>query len=553
MVPATTNDSSGNATSTIAAATGSTGRPFDQRHYLELNRARGETIRQLLAALRPVVKMTTALDVGCGLGFFASLLEASGLAIQGFDGRLENVIEARRRFPRIPFAERDIEDPGIVRLGEFDLVLCFGLLYHLENPMLAIRHLRALTGRGLLLESMCVPGRAATMMIRDEPRQEDQSLTETAMYPTEACLVKMLYRSGFAAVYRAATLPDHDEFRETDWNARRRTVLFASVTPVHVPGLELMIEPREERDPWARDDGIPNAPTISWRMRRFVKRPAKEKYVALLRKARRIFPELPIFLRLPFGAWWMAESSALDEQVIRGGFERAELHLVEKMLKPGMTVLDVGAHHGLYTLLAAKRVGAQGRVIAFEPSSRERKRLRKHLWVNRCSNVRIAGCALGESAGEADFFLVEGLHDWCNSLRPPDVEERTSTVRIGVRRLDDVLERLGINKVDFVKLDVEGAELGVLRGAERLLKGAARPAILVEVQDLRTRPWGYRAREIVQWLAATGYRWFELDTDGKLEPAAMDLAVYDANLVALPGERLAEFQGLLRTSRISRQ
>src|SRR5215475_8466172 len=101
--------------------------PFDQRHYLELNRARGETIRELLATLRPVLKLTTALDVGCGLGFFSSVLQCAGLSVQGFDGRLENVVEARRRFPRIPFAERDIEDREVIRLGQFDLVLCFGL------------------------------------------------------------------------------------------------------------------------------------------------------------------------------------------------------------------------------------------------------------------------------------------------------------------------------------------------------------------------------------------------------------------------------------------
>jgi hypothetical protein len=87
------------------------------------------------------------------------------------------------------------------------------------------------------------------MMLRDEPRQEDQSLTNTAVYPTETCLVKMLYRAGFAAVYRAAVMPDHDDFRETDLNERKRTVLFASVIPVYPPGLDLVIEPREEWDP----------------------------------------------------------------------------------------------------------------------------------------------------------------------------------------------------------------------------------------------------------------------------------------------------------------
>jgi hypothetical protein len=200
---------------------------FDRRHYLKPIQARGETIRRVVAGLKPALGLANALDAGCGL------------YVRGFDGRMENVVEARKRFPRIPFGQGDIQDPEIVRTGKFDLVLCFGLLYHLENPMLAIRHLRALTGKGLLLESMCVPGSQPDLVLREEPAQDDQSLTEIALYPSEGCLVKMLYRAGFAGVYRSAVLPDHDDFRETLEHARRRTVLFASVAPV----------PTEWRDP----------------------------------------------------------------------------------------------------------------------------------------------------------------------------------------------------------------------------------------------------------------------------------------------------------------
>jgi tRNA (mo5U34)-methyltransferase len=209
---------------------------FDQRHYLEL-RARGDTIRRLLAELKPALGLASAVDTGCGVGFFAQILHEWGLQVQGFDGRLENVIEARRRFPKIAFAQRDLEDAGIAGLGKFDLVLCFGLLYHVENPMLAIRHLRALSGRGLLLESMCVPGSGTGMVLREEPDQNDQSLTDIAMYPSEGCLVKMMYRAGFKAVYRVTAMPDHEDFRATRERARRRTMLFAGVEAVKLVGV----------------------------------------------------------------------------------------------------------------------------------------------------------------------------------------------------------------------------------------------------------------------------------------------------------------------------
>src|SRR5216683_870489 len=327
--------------------------PFDRRHYVELIRTRGETIRRLLPELKAALHLRTALDAGCGVGFFAQILHEWGLQVQAFDGRLENVIEARRRFPKIAFAQRDIEDAGIVGLGQFDLVLCFGLLYHVENPMLAVRHLRAMTRTGLLLESMCTPGGGTGMVLREEPDQDDQSLTDIAMYPSEGCLVKMLYRAGFTAVYRVAAMPDHEDFRETREHGRRRTVLFGSETPVRMAGFELMAEPGAGGDLWTRTSVGAGTATLRKRVRRFLELPAKEKYVSVALKARRVFPEMRIPLRLPFGAWWLAEKSALDSELMHAGaghgalrFERMEMQFVERFLQPGMTVLDVGAHHG---------------------------------------------------------------------------------------------------------------------------------------------------------------------------------------------------------------
>jgi FkbM family methyltransferase len=258
---------------------------------------------------------------------------------------------------------------------------------------------------------------------------------------------------------------------------------------------------------------------------------------------------MPIPLRLPFGAWWLAEKGALDHELMYGAFEEAEMRFVERLLRPGMTVVDVGAHHGLYTLLAAKRVGRRGRVIACEPSERERARLGKHLRVNRCRNVEVESCALGNERGEAELYLVDGFRDWGNSLRPPAVAEATRSVSVAVRKLDDVLAERGIERVDFIKLDAEGGELAVLEGARRLLQTAPRPAILAEVEDVRTRPWGYPARAIMQQLARWNYRWFALSEMGTLYPASADEESYDANFVALPEERAEEFQQMLSGSR----
>ena len=256
-------------------------------------------------------------------------------------------------------------------------------------------------------------------------------------------------------------------------------------------------------------------------------------------------PHMPIPLRLPCGVWWLAEESILDEKLLFGEFEIMERRFVKRLLRRNMTVVDVGAHHGLYTLLASKCVGWHGRVVAIEPSPRERGRLEKHLRLNRSSNVEVIPCAAGEVPGEAELYVVERFNDVCNSLRPPDTPEPVGAVCVKVRRLDDILCELDISKVDFIKLDAEGAELSVLYGAMKLLNRRPRPAMLVEVQDIRTRPWGYAAREILQFLVRMDYQWFAIAAKGALLPIPCNLETYDANLVALPIERTEEFLSLL--------
>jgi FkbM family methyltransferase len=353
----------------------------------------------------------------------------------------------------------------------------------------------------------------------------------------------MLYRAGFAKVYRAAPLPDHDDFRETREHKQRRTVLLASMIPIDVAGFRLFLEPRETEDPWAKNP--PQRTTLPQRIGRFLASPARKKYVTLANRARRIFPHIPIPLRLPFGVWWLAEESFQDQQLLVGEYETMERKFVQKLLRRDMTVVDVGAHHGLYTLLASKCVGWHGRVVSIEPSPRECARPEKHLRVNRSSNVELIACAAGEDAGDAELYVVDRFNDGCNSLRPPATSEPVRTVRVPVRRLDDILSELEISKVDFMKLDAEGAELSALYGALKLLNRDSRPAMLVEVQDLRTRPWGYAARELLQFLMRMNYQWFAIAAKDALLPISCVEETYDANLVALPVERTEEFLSLL--------
>jgi SAM-dependent methyltransferase len=241
-----------------------------------LNRSRGEVVSALSAELKEPLALKTALDVGCGLGYFSGLLQSLGLDVTAVDGRSENVEEASRRNPTVKFHTYNAEDPALRALGKFDLVFCFGLLYHLENPLLAIRHLHAMTRRLLLLEAVIFPGDEPIMALVNEGLSEDQGLNHFAFYPTEACLEKMLYCAGFPAVYRFARIPDHSEYRSSTNTRRVRTMLAASPVLISSKLLLRVDEPHMPIQPWDPIDASASANAFG-RLKRFVGKPLPQK------------------------------------------------------------------------------------------------------------------------------------------------------------------------------------------------------------------------------------------------------------------------------------
>jgi FkbM family methyltransferase len=170
-------------------------------------------------------------------------------------------------------------------------------------------------------------------------------------------------------------------------------------------------------------------------------------------------------------------------------------------------------------------------VFAFEPSPRERKALLRHVSLNRCKNVRVQALALGAEKKEAELHVVEGNQTGCNSLRPPIALSGTSSITVRVMPLDDWLSGQ--------KLDgVEGGELDVLKGATELLNRPARPVILAEVQDMRTQAWGYRAKDVIEYLRQKGYKWLCPCEDGSLKELDINQKEFDGNFAAFPEERL---------------
>ena len=226
---------------------------FDRPLQSEFRLAREEFLRRVLPPWQSALGLRSALDVGCGVGHFSALLRDLQLQVTAFDGRPENIAEARKRHAGVDFRVADAEEFASSSSGVFDLVLCFGLLYHLENPMRGMRNLRALTGKLLLLESMMVEDDQPFLLLLDEPAGDDQSLRAVSCYPSEGAIIKMAYRAGFPHVYRFRQLPDHQDFRPGIGRARARTVIAASVSALDAPALLPATEPKPSGDLWTTD------------------------------------------------------------------------------------------------------------------------------------------------------------------------------------------------------------------------------------------------------------------------------------------------------------
>lgn len=225
-----------------------------------------------------------------------------------------------------------------------------------------------------------------------------------------------------------------------------------------------------------------------------------------------------------------------------GSFEPNEFAFLDEFLKPGMVFVDAGANDGYYTLFAARKVGPSGKVIAVEPSSRERINLRRNVERNGFDNVRIVTEALGASAGEGHLCLAHYKHSGHNTMGSFAHDDVTAArpEQVRVETLDTIVQRLAVPRVDVIKIDVEGAEAKVISGGYQTLK-SMQPILLMELSDRALRAQGNSAEELLTTLRGTfGYEIlnFSLKT-GRVElcPEGMP---HSANIVAAPGRRLAE-------------
>jgi FkbM family methyltransferase len=212
-------------------------------------------------------------------------------------------------------------------------------------------------------------------------------------------------------------------------------------------------------------------------------------------------------------------------------YER-ELTFLHRFLTPGMIVVDGGASCGIYTVVAARLVGVSGQVFSFEPGAEAFSVLTKNIQLNHLINVRAHCAALSDRGGSAPLYHHEhGPNSF--SLGHPE-STAVESEHVITTSLDEVFRNEDAGRLGFIKLDVEGAEELVLRGAKQTISKSS-PTILFEVNASATKQLGLHPYGAWELLKAWGYRFFsfaggadlsELDEGLKSSPIQNVIAVH---------------------------
>lgn len=199
------------------------------------------------------------------------------------------------------------------------------------------------------------------------------------------------------------------------------------------------------------------------------------------------------------GSWMYVDDRDSLQLTRRGVYEYEETKLVKRLVKSDFTVLDVGANIGYFTLIMARQAR---QVYSFEPEPRNFQILKKNVETNNIKNARLYNAAVAESSGSSTLHLCDanrGMHriyesKWC----------KAGAVQVPTVRIDDVIAAADFDNVGLVKIDVEGAELGVLKGMRKLLE-EGKTTVLMEFHPPSIVEYGAKPRDVYDFMTSLGY------------------------------------------------
>lgn len=218
-------------------------------------------------------------------------------------------------------------------------------------------------------------------------------------------------------------------------------------------------------------------------------------------------------------------------KMIYDGFEQDELHFVSEILTKGDVFIDIGSNVGLFSLIASRCVGNEGKIIAIEPAPITYDRLLENIVINGITNIDSRNIGLSDEPGELNFYISDNGYDAWNSFAPSKDNKLQKQIKVQVSTINHELEKVEKHKIKLVKIDVEGWEKFVIKGGESFFKIYS-PIVMVEFTDENTYNAGYSAHEIYEIMVQYGYEWY-IFKGGKLIKESKRLFYPYNNLIAI--------------------
>lgn len=220
------------------------------------------------------------------------------------------------------------------------------------------------------------------------------------------------------------------------------------------------------------------------------------------------------------------------------GYEKTSVNIFSKIIKPGDVFVDIGTHVGLFSILAGNKVGKKGKVYSFEPIPENVNALKKNIALNNLQNVEIINQALSSKSGKKIFNIRQdtGL----SGFYEHPLGETVRKISVQTTTID---EQFKGKRVDFIKIDTEGHELQILRGAKQTLKNNPNAKLIIELNPGSLKNAGDSPEDLLQFIVGMGYEVYFID-DKKYKTYRMtnkykqwkkDFPEYGyANLLCLP-------------------
>ncbi|MBU2634018.1 MAG: FkbM family methyltransferase [Nanoarchaeota archaeon] len=205
---------------------------------------------------------------------------------------------------------------------------------------------------------------------------------------------------------------------------------------------------------------------------------------------------------------------------VYGQFEAFETEVIKKEIKEGDVVLDIGANIGYYALIFAKLVGPKGKVFAFEPDPENFALLNKNIKINEYKNVVLINKAVSNETGEIKLYLNE--YNKANHQIYPSKNHRKS-ILIQTTRLDDFFKDYK-GKIDFVKIDIEGAEYLAIQGMSNLLNKNKNIKIITEFYPCWLENFNVKSEEYLKLLSKHGFKLYNLNKNAVKKTSIPDLS-----------------------------